>query len=86
MFDACARLHEVAREETDEQGESGRHLEPDQGLETDPAERPQVPGLGDAGDDDTEHQRRDDRLDEPHEAVTQRLDGRTHIGPEPSHE
>ena len=77
-------LDDVGGDQADEQRGRGRDLEPDQGLEPDPAEGLQVTGLGDADDDHAEHERRDHRLDETDETVAERLEGRGRVGPQPS--
>ncbi len=81
-----AGREDIAGQQTDDERDAGRHLEPDQGLDPDPAKGLEITRLGDTGDDDAEDQRRDHRLDQTDEAVTERLERRPRLRPQASDE
>src|SRR6218665_3181557 len=71
---ARARLEPKAQHQAQHQGDGGQQLEVDQRLHAHPAHAPEVARAGDAMHDHAEHQHRNDHLDQPDEAVTERLE------------
>ena len=70
--DADAGLNDVDDDQSDDQRERRNHLEVNEGLDADPADRPEVANLRDPDHDDAEDDRSDHHSDELDEAVAER--------------
>jgi hypothetical protein len=82
--EAGAGLEHLAHHQAQEERARGDHLEVEEGLEPHAPHALEVSHLGDARHHRGEHHRRHQQLDEPDEAVTERLERFASMGPEVS--
>ena len=81
---SSARLCEIDYCQSDDEGCRGYDLEIDQRLYSHPPHFPERTGASDSDDNRQEYQRRDNRFDQVDKDVTQKIDGVSPIGPQPS--